>query len=206
MNRLRNLTILIGSTLTVMAGTAAWHVEHQLFNASLEEVEWGLWAVSMVLRPGKVYLPRNPQSVFPNGVKTFDNEGASMHVRESVVRELGTLAVIRCEEPSAFKFGVDAREGWMLAVVEVSGPGLVGYRTQVPAPARGSYGHGCIAEVYNSDRYPYFEMEMHGPLVRLKPGESDTLEQWHALGNLSHWPLSEQEVREVIEAPWSQRI
>ena len=193
----RETGVQITRTLTVIAGTAEWQVKHHLSNASQEEIEWGPWAVSMVLKPGKVYLPRNPHSVFPNGVKTFTGEGESIHVRKSVVSELGTLAVIRCEEPHAFKFGVDGREGWMLGIVEIPGQGLVGYRTQVPAPAMCSYGHGCTAEVYNSDRYPYLEMEMHGPLVRLKPGESYALEQWHALCTISDWPSSEEEVRNL---------
>ncbi|MEE9152982.1 MAG: hypothetical protein V3U42_02740, partial [candidate division NC10 bacterium] len=100
--------------------------------------------------------------------------------------------------PKAFKFGVDAKEGWMLAILNVAGIGLVGYRKQVPVYRDKPYGHGCIAEVYNSDRYSYFEMEIHGPVVSLRPGESFEIEERQILFDLPHWPQSEEEVRALI--------
>jgi len=58
----------------------------------------------------------------------------------------------------------------MLGVLDVAGLGLVGYCKQVPVFPGEPYAHGVVASVFNSDRYPYFEMETHGPLVRLPPG------------------------------------
>ena len=87
----------------------------------------------------------------------------------------------------------------MLAVLEVAGLGLVGYRKQVPMYPDKPYGHGCVAEVYNSDRYPYFEMEIHGPVVSLKPGEGFELEERQAVFDLSRWPQSEDEVRQYLD-------
>jgi hypothetical protein len=92
--------------------------------------------VSMVARPGKVYLPVNPASPYPGGVKTFANEGDSSRLRDAVVSDLGTVAVVECNQPSAFKFGVDAVEGWMLGVIQVAGHGLVGYRDGDPRTRR----------------------------------------------------------------------
>ncbi len=88
----------------------------------------------------------------------------------------------------------------MLAILEVTGLGLVGYRKQVEVYRDMTYGHGCIAEVYNSDRYPYFEMEIHGPVVSLRPGESFELEERQALFDLSRWPQSEDEVRQHLNS------
>jgi hypothetical protein len=195
----RETGVQITRTVTVSSGTNEWIVTHRLLNPVSTEVQWGLWDVNMVLKPGNAYLPRGAASRYPNGVKTFAEEGESVQVRNKVVSDLGNLAVIRCGEPTAFKFGVDASEGWMLGVLEVAGLGLVGYRKQVPVHRGEVYGHGCIAEVYNSDRYAYFEMEILGPVVSLKPGESFELEERQALFDLSRWPQSEDEVRRYVD-------
>jgi hypothetical protein len=194
----RETGIQITRTVTVSSGSQDWIVTHQLINRSSSEVQWGVWDVNMVLKPGEVYLPRDAASRYPQGVKTFAEEGESAQVRDTVVGELGNLAVIHCAGPKAFKFGVDAKEGWMLAILNVAGMGLVGYRKQVPVYRDKPYGHGCIAEVYNSDRYSYFEMEIHGPVVSLRPGESFEIEERQSLVDLPHWPQSEKEVRALI--------
>ena len=195
----RETGVQLTRTVTMPSGSAEWSVTHRLENASARAVEWGVWDVTMVRRPGQVYLPSRAASGYPGGVKTFVEEGESVQVRESVVGELGRLAVISCREPRAFKFGVDAEEGWMIAVLEIDRLGLVGYRKRVPVYEEELYGHGCIAEVYNSDRYPYFEMEIHGPVVRLSPGESFELEERQALFDLMDWPQSEQDVRRYLQ-------
>lgn len=194
----RETGVQITRTVMMPSGTREWIVLHQLRNHSSKDVQWGVWDVAMVLRPGTVYLPRHPASRYPNGVKTFEEEGESIQVRDKVMEELGNLAVVRCAETKAFKFGVDAEDGWMLGILDVRGLGLVGYRKRVPVHADKPYGHGCIAEVYNSDRYPYFEMEIHGPVVSLKPGETFELEERQALFDLPRWPQIEEEIRAVI--------
>lgn len=196
----RETSVQISRTVEMSSGTQGWIVTHQLLNRSSRDIQWGVWDVNMVLKPGKVYLPRGAASQYPNGVKTFAEEGASVHMRDNVVDALGNLAIIHCSHASAFKFGVDAQEGWMLGVRDVANLGLVGYRKEVPVYRDKPYGHGCIAEVYNSDRYPYFEMEIHGPVVSLRPGEDFTLEERQALFQLSHWPQSEEEVRNHISS------
>ncbi len=194
----RETGVQITRTVKMSSGTQGWIVVHQLLNKSSRDIQWGVWDVSMVLKPGKVYLPRSPASVHPSGVKTFSAEGESVQVRDSVVGELGSLAVINCREPRAFKFGVDAQEGWMLGVVEVAGLGLVGCRKRVPVYPDMRYAHGCVCEVYNSGRYPYLEMEIHGPVVFLRPGVSFELEEKQALFDIPKWPESEDEVRQYL--------
>lgn len=195
----RETGVQITRTVTLSPDANGWTVAHRLFNAGSQEVQWGVWDVNMIVRPGQVYLPRNPVSKYVQGVKTFTEEGESVHVRDTVVSGLESLAVIRCYDSKSFKFGVDAQEGWMLGVLEVDGLGLVGYRKQVRVYGDKTYGHGCIAEVYNSDRYPYFEIEIHGPVVSLRPGESFELEEQQALFDLSDWPQTEAEVRKHLE-------
>ena len=194
----RETGVQITRTVRMNAGTSEWIVTHGLTNTSSEEVEWGAWDVNMVLRPGHVYLPRAADSQFPQGVKTYAEEGESTQVRDKVVAELGSVAVIRCRDARAFKFGVDANESWMIGVLEVAGLGLVGYRKHVPIYEDKAYAHGCISEVYNSHEFPYFEMEIHSPLIRLRPGESFALEEHQALFDVAQWPESEDEVRQYL--------
>jgi hypothetical protein len=181
----RETGVQISRTITVPAGRSDWTVKHCLFNASDHDVEWGLWSVTMLLRPADVYVPRRSGSQFHDGVKTFDQEGDSVALRGCVVDALGASAIIHCRGDQAFKYGVDADQGWLLAVQYVSGLGPVAFSKWVPVHDPTSYGHGCIAEVYNSDRYPYLELEAHGPVVRLRPGESFAIEERQAVWDLT---------------------
>ncbi len=193
----RETGIQVTRTIALSANTPGWSVRHQLRNCASTEAEWGIWDVSMVFRPGKVYLPRSRSSPDPLGVKTFAEEGESAAVRQSVVSELGNLAVIECFESKQFKYGVGGCEGWMLGVFETQG-GLVGYRKTVPFYTGRPYAHGCVCEVFNSGQYPYLEMETHGPVVRLSPGGSFELEEQQEVFDVPRWPEGEEEVRESL--------
>jgi hypothetical protein len=194
----RETGVRVERTVVLPAFAEGWSVIHRITNASGEDVEWAIWDVSMVRQPGRVYLPTDPSSQHPKGVKTFASEGESSQLRDAVVNHLGDIAVVECRRPHAYKFGVDSDEGWILGLLDVEGVGLVGYRKEVPTWAATPYGHGCVAEVYNSDRYPYLEMEIHGPMVRLKPGESFQIEESQAVFEVPRWPTSEAEVRSLV--------
>ncbi len=201
----------ITRTVTMTAGSTEWSVKHQFLNASKGEAQWGVWDVSMMLRPGRVYLPTHPESPYSDGIKTFTEEGESAGLRERVLDVWPGLGVISCEKPGKFKYGVEAHDhmagsvnlGWMLGIMDVTGLGLVAYRKQIPLFAGQPYGHGCFAEVFNSDAYPYFEMETHGPLVRLQPGGSFELTERHALFDVAKWPTNTQEILQLASTRMS---
>jgi hypothetical protein len=176
-----------------------WVVTHSLHNHAEQPVEWALWDVAMVLRPGRVYLPRHPESRFTDGVKNFDNEGqVCPSPQDCALSELGRLAVVTCESQRAFKVGVDATEGWMLGVLEPAPNHKVGYLKRFAVEPGLPYPHGCVAEVYNSDRYPYLEMEILAPLARLEPGAVQTLEETQSVFDLPDWPRSVAEVEDLV--------
>ena len=193
----RETGMQITRTLDLSSDTPGWRIRHRLQNCSTAETEWEMWIVSMVLQPGRVFLPRSRSSTYPGGVKTFVEEGESVAARQSIVGELGSLAVIECMASKQFKYGVDSREGWILGVLD-AGDGLIGYRKEVPFFPEATYAHGCVSEVFNSGEYSYLEMESHGPTRRLSPGESYEVEEEQSVFDVPKWPQSEDEVRALL--------
>jgi hypothetical protein len=178
----------------VLADQPYFIVRHEMENASDQPLEGEVWGVTMVARPGVAYLPTWAQSSYPQGVKTYESEGESLRAREDIVRARGSYAEISCHDAIAFKYGVDGPAGWITAVIEQADGALVGYRKSMPAMPGGTYAHGCVAEVYNSDSYRYLELELHGPSVTLLPGERFSIEERHWVADVPRWPQSEVEV------------
>ncbi|MDH3444078.1 MAG: DUF4380 domain-containing protein [Deltaproteobacteria bacterium] len=186
---------------TIELGSRDWHwtVTHTLRNRSSGNIRWGLWNVSMVMKPARVYLPRAAVSAYPQGIKTFTEEGESAAIRDRVVHPLGTCASIDCVEPRKYKFGVDASEGWILSVIELSHRILAGYLKKFPVFQGAKYAHGCTAEVFCSGEFDYFELEIHGPLVTLEPGQSFSFAEDQCVFDITDRPGTEQELRKLLE-------
>ena len=178
------------------AGT--WRITHTLRNRSDQLVTWAPWDVDMILRPATVFLPTRTGSPYPRGVRTFDHEGVSTTVRDQVVSFLDDIAVISCRQPVGFKYGVDADPARLLAVLGAGDRGLVGYRKSVPTYYPRPYGHGCVLEVFNAPALPYLEVELHGPLADLQPGESFSVHTDAALFDLDAAPSTAAAAREGL--------
>jgi hypothetical protein len=168
----RETGIQLTRTLRLSETPSAWTLTHRMQNRSDRTTEWALWDVDMIRRPAQVFLPRRTDSAYPDGVKTFANEGESTTIRDTVVRYYGAMVAVDCTTAHKFKFGVDAEYGSIFAVLDVPGLGPVGYRKHYPTFHPQPYGHGCVAEVFNASLYDYLELESHGPVVALQPGES----------------------------------
>jgi hypothetical protein len=175
-----------------------WRITHALRNRSDRVVTWAPWDVDMMLRPATVFLPTRAGSPYPRGVRTFDNEGVSMAVRDEVVSFLDDIAVVSCRRPIRFKYGVDADPGRLLVVLEAGDGRLVGYRKSVPTYYPRPYGNGCVLEVFNAPSLPYLELELHGPLATLQPGESFSVQTDAALFDLEVAPPSAAAAREGL--------
>jgi len=173
-------------------------VTSRLINASDRVVDWAPWDVAMMLRPATVFMPTGPDSAYPRGVRTFDNEGVSTSVRDEVVDFVDDIAVVSCRDAVKFKYGVDAALGRILAVLETGDGGLIGYRKSVPTFHPQPYGHGCVLEIFNASAYSYIEMEVHGPVVSLQPDESFTLKVDSALFDLDAVPATPSSIREGL--------
>ena len=194
----RETGVQIERTVTVGADLGAWTVASRLINASDRPVLWAPWDVDMMLRPATVFVLTSPNSAYPRGVRTFDNEGVSTSVRDHVVDFVDGIAVVSCQEAVKFKYGVDADRGRILAVLDHDGKGLVGYRKSVPTFHPQPYGHGCVLEIFNSSVYSYTELEVHGPVVSLQPGESFTLNVDSAVFDLDVLPKTPTSIRQGL--------
>jgi hypothetical protein len=175
--------------IRVDPGEPGWRCAHALRNRSPRAVAWAPWVVAMYRRPAHVFLPRRADSAYPDGVKTYPEEGESRDIRGDVVALADGAARIDCSGNRRFKFGTDAAVGTAFAVLELAGGARVGIRKQVPTFHPRPYAHGCVAEVFNSEQYPYFELEMHGPVVELAPGESFEFDETVRLEEVSDGPL-----------------
>lgn len=59
----------------------------------------------------------------------------------------------------------------MLTAIGDNADETMGY-LKVFYPSPGAiFRHGCAVELYRSNRFDYFECEVHGPAVKLSPGE-----------------------------------
>jgi len=190
----RETGIQLTRTIRLSETTSAWTLTHRMQNQSNSNTKWALWDVDMIRRPAQIYLPRRAGSAYPDGVKTFDNEGESTTIRESVVSYHDAMVKVDCTMAHKFKFGVDAEYGSIFAVLDVEGLGPVGYRKQFPTFHPQPYGHGCVAEVFNASLYHYLELESHGPVVVLQPGESTELTIRRELLDLSDRLTSEEDI------------
>lgn len=175
-----------------------WRVTHTLTNRSDRVVTWAPWDVDMMLRPATVFLPTCAGSPYPRGVRIFENEGVSAAVRDDVVSFLDDIAVIACRQAVRFKYGVDADPGRLLAVLETGDGQYVGYWKSVPTFYPRPYGNGCVLEVFNAPTLPYLELELHGPLATLQPGESFSVPTDAALFDLEAAPSTAAAAREGL--------
>jgi hypothetical protein len=194
----RETGVEIERRLEVGDGAGTWRITHTLRNRSDRVVNWAPWSVDMMSRPATVLLPTRTASPYPRGVRTFDNEGVSTTVRDEVVSFLDDIAVISCRRPVRFKYGVDPEPGRLLAVLEAGDRGLVGYHKSVPTYYPRPYGHGCALEVFNAPALPYFELELHGPLASLQPGESFSVHTDAELFDLDAAPATAAAAREGL--------
>lgn len=194
----REVGVQIVRTVVVRADVVTWTVEHALENLSSRPVAWGLWDVQQLVAPGIAYVPRRMQgSPHPDGVKAYPAEGDSEAARVDVVRLWGGVAAIDCRRRRWFKFGVDATEGWGLAVMAVASGRLVGHEKRVDVT--GPYAHGAVVEVYNCPDRPYFELEVHGPTMTLLPGASARLVETRRVCDVAAWPADETDVRSCVD-------
>lgn len=176
----------------------SWTVTHRVQNCSDRILHWGSWGNSMVRRPATVFLPVRADSNFPDGVKTFTHEGDAVAARSKVVTRLDDCVRVHCSEPIKFKYGIDSEQGAVLAILPLEEAGFLGYIKRFPTYHPEVYGHGCVAEVFNAAEYPYLELEIHGPVRALNPGDRFELSETNQLIELDTIPKTAADVKAIL--------
>ena len=75
-----------------------------------------------------------------------------------------------CRQVESFKYGTDSADGWLLGLLDRRPDHWLAYLKLFEVQPGGEYPHQAIAEVYDSEALPYFELEVHSPLQHLVPG------------------------------------
>lgn len=194
----RETGVRIVRTVQMNATDDSWTVTHGIENCSDRTIEWGNWGVSMVRRPATVFLPVRSNSPFPEGVKTFETEGDSVAAKSRVVSHLEDIIAVSCLDSTKFKYGVDSTQGCILAVLPMNEGYFLGYLKRFPTFHPEPYGHGCVAEVFNASEYPYLELETHGPVKTLGPGESFELAESDRIVELASMPLTATDMKAIM--------
>jgi hypothetical protein len=167
----RESELQLTKQITIPTGTSKVEFIQTMKNKSAHEVNKGLWDVIQILRDGKVRMPLKASSEFPDGFKIFDVENPNREQVRQFIKVEKDVMTVRCDKAVRFKVGTDADEGWITGVFP-KGDGKSIIFTQRFQVFHGKVGgHGCTAEVFNSDERPHLEMEVHSPVVNLKPGE-----------------------------------
>ena len=135
--------------------------------------EYGLWDVTQVQGSGQVIFPLQSKEDL-----IFLNQSQSDSIVEIIEVEQQLLAVVDCQGQQEFKLGTSFSAGWMLTVLETPNRKL-GYLKEFPVFVEATFGHECALEVFDTYKYDYFEVEVHGPVKELKPKQSTSFtEEW----------------------------
>jgi hypothetical protein len=156
-----------------MLGNNALDLIETLINHNEVPVNRSVWNVTQLLRPARVEF-----SCDYSQVKAFENEGESVLLKESLVKQKGDSIQIDCLVPQHFKFGAVPTQGELLTFCD---HGIL-FKRQFAVDPHAQYAHGCAIEVFNSADYNYLEVEVHAPFNRLMPKSFTSLHQ--------HWEFS----------------
>ena len=120
-----------------------------------------------------------------------------MVLRNSVVAQLGALAVIDCHGGKRFKYGVDADEGWMLGVL--TSQAWVWLDIASRCPSFRANRMRTVSSPRSSTRIVTLTSKWRPTvLVRLPPGGRYEIEERQALCDVASWPEHENQVRQYL--------
>lgn len=155
--------------------TSRVRIVETMKNVSDSEIEWSPWEVTQVNAPCWIAFPVD-NSKFPLGWAIQAPEGKDM----KQTTRIGNIGILEYKN-AVDKVGIDSLGGWMAYL-----KGTLGYVKQWSVhTSRSDYpDDGCNAEVFTAAKAflgygGYVEMEVLGPVVKLKPGEQTQLiEDW----------------------------
>lgn len=144
----------------------------EVMNQSNRIIECGIWNVSQIQRPCHVQLQANSGSI-----RSYHHQDKSLPVVKDPQILDGFLS-INCDHDQLFKYGGFPLIGECL-VTKAIGNRHMWWKRQWPIDQDKDYAHQSAWEIFNSQTKPYVEVEVHGPKVKLAPGDkADLSQQW----------------------------
>lgn len=154
----------------------------------------GIWSISQVRGDSTIYLPLDTHGLFPG--LGFTPLGDSKKPMPNWQSRGGLLAVTRPSNIGT-KVGVDDRAGWAACLYH----GNLLFTERFTHEPKATYpDKGVDAEVFTNgdDSQAYMELEVLGPLVTLKPGQTLTRQITWRLQHLTQVPAGADAVWAAI--------
>jgi len=147
-------------------------------NKKDQPISCGIWDVTQHLRPSEIFIPIKPEKVKPD-----TRFPASVDKRREIISAEEGLTKICCTTPWQFKYGAKADEGYVIMKTPYDDQQKIVIKRTFEIDPQALYPHDDhMIEVYNSNGYPYFELEVLGPLVTIEPEQSIAHQQKWQLG------------------------
>lgn len=141
-----------------------------LINESKEVVKKGIWNVTQLRRPWDIIWPATKDKVMPvhdEGLKENADHKVTELFYSSTLKE--GLTKIVCDDKTHFKFRAFVSRGAVIGMKR-SKKGTISFVRNFDINFDEDYPHNdTVVEIYNAKDYDYLEVEVHGPLVELKP-------------------------------------
>lgn len=156
-------------------GAGIVHLEEEFHNTTDQPILKGIWNVTQIPRPCEFFIPARKGSI-----RSYHHEDKTLPDVKTIVKEEHGWAEIFCHHPVLFKYGGMPTEGKVLIKMPLGGPKEVVWLKNFAFDAQASYAHQSAVEVFNAQSADYAEIELHAPLVEIKPGASVAFaQQWH---------------------------
>lgn len=163
----------------------------QFTNQSHKTISCGIWDVTQLLRPFRIYFPARGDQVKPD-----TRFAASLENQHELLNSvMGNWVEIRCETPLQFKYSCDITQGVVVALKEQVDHLIAMVRYFDISPEK-KYPQGGMVEVYNSGDYPYLELEVLSPLADLNEHDQIAHQQTWLL---KHFPKT-MTINEILSS------
>jgi hypothetical protein len=140
-------------------------LRQELVNKGKDTVHKGIWNVTQLVRPFDVYLPASKTNL-----RSYHEEDLTLPSHQIMVTETDGWCRIPCRDNTLFKFGGIVDTGALLSLKESKG-GTIAFLKTFNLEADAEYAHLSTVEVFNALDHNYLEVEIHAPLMHLKPGD-----------------------------------
>lgn len=184
-------------TITLYRSSTRVKVLMTMLNKGQQNMQHGIWDITQVICSNNgseydtnniwVYFKRNPSSKLGKGagyVRYSEQSPSDGSDRSQWLPDGGGEGIFAAQyKKKVGKIGADCKDGWISYVDKHDGYAYV--KTFTYEEGKTYPDSGASVQVYTYSNYPTLEVEVLGPLVDLKPGDSTIMEEnWYAARSL----------------------